>query len=403
MTPQEVKSLREEVMKAVHDFRDAVDKRDAEVKELGSARLETKQLVEKLNSRIDDLEAALAKKTVEVKEKTGEAETAAVRATEKFLRYGLKGNAALDHMSDDERKSFSEMQKKSLFESADAQGGILVPEDFRLQIVRKIPNFANVGSLVNRVTTARDMVRWPTIPYTTDDIKTSGLVVTWEDEKDTATETDFSMSSVAVPVHKARALVKIANDLLEDNAVDIIGLLTDLFAQAYGIEEDSVFTNGSGGKKPEGFVTNTDISAVNNGHATVLQYDGLVNWVYTLPEQYAGNATIMVKRATVALMRQIKDSQNNPLWQPSLQVGAPSTFMGVPVKVNEQMPTVASAAKPGVIADFRQLYVGVDRIGLTIKRLDEKYADSDETGFIARRRFGGKVVAPWAAKKLNMA
>ena len=123
MTPQEVKSLHEEVMKAVHDFRDAVDKRDAEVKELGSARLETKQLVEKLNSRIDDLEAALAKKTVEVKEKTGEAETAAVRATEKFLRYGLKGNAALDHMSDDERKSFSEMQKKSLFESADAQGG----------------------------------------------------------------------------------------------------------------------------------------------------------------------------------------------------------------------------------------------------------------------------------------
>jgi HK97 family phage major capsid protein len=400
---KELAALVTESQKAFHDLKAALDKRDSEVKEFGSFRSETLLTIERINKHLDEIDVKLAKKTPTAKERErGEEMTVEMKAMDKYVRYGRKGLHD-GRFTDEEKSVFDQISKKSLATNDDTKGGIIVPEDFQLSIIKKVPNFSQVAGLVRTQPTSRDVLRWPTIPYSTDDISTSGVSVTWEDETDTNTETDFSMGSSAVGIKKCRALIKVSNDLLEDNAVDIVGLLSDLLAEAFGIESDKVLTNGSGGKKPEGFMTNSDISTINSGAGAALTYDGLVNFIYGLPEQYSQGAVFMCKRATVALLRQLKDSQNRPLWEPSMQVGAPATVLGMPIRTNEHMPAVAAAAKAAVVADFNRLYVLAERVGLTIRRLDEKYADTDEVGFIARRRFGGKVVAPWAARTLTIA
>lgn len=407
MNAEELKSLRDELGRTFEQFKGALDQRDTEVKELGTARTETKSRIDAISARLDEIETKLNRPGAIVPAGKGAEQLApAMAAFEKYLRFGTKGNAAIERMTDEEKAAWKAVSQKSLTEGTDSQGGYFVPEDFRLDIIKKIPNFARIGSLVTRQTTSRDILRYPQLAGG-DDIKTSGVTVTWEDENDTVTETDFSLGSVAVPVKKMRALIRVSNDLLEDSAVDVIGLITTLLAEAFAVEEDRVFTKGEGGKQPLGFMTEVAgvqaITAINSGAATDVTIDGLLDLIYGLPEQYAEGASLMVKRSTVAALRKLKDSNGQYLWQPSVQAGQPATVLGYALRTNEHMPTIAAGADAGIFGDLRRLYLVADRVGMSVKRLDEKYAETDEVGFIARRRVGGRVLAPWAARKLRIA
>lgn len=399
MDVQEIKSLIEEQGRLFEQFKTKLTARDAELAQLGIALPETKTAIDAMNARFDEIEIKMKRGLLGQGERQPEQKTATWRATEKLFRFGLKGNAALERMTDDEKAAFADIRTKSLAVSPDTGGGFLVPEDFQTEVIQKIANLAGVGSLVSRITTSRDLVRWPKVNYTTDDISTSGITVTWEDETDTATSTDPSpFGSVSIPVKKVRALVKVARELLEDSAVDTMSLLQGLVADAYSIAEDNVFTVGSGGKKPEGMMTNTDISTTNSGSSGAFTYDGLTNLVYAVPNQYAAGASFMARRSTMALLRQIKDSQNRPIWEPSMQVGTPATMLGYPIHLNEHITAVASGSRSLIFGDYKRLYMAVDKNTMSMQRLDEKYADTDEVGFIFRRRFGGAVVGPWAAR-----
>jgi HK97 family phage major capsid protein len=274
-----------------------------------------------------------------------------------------------------------------------------VPEDFQASVIKKVANIANVGALARHQATSRDQVRWPYVKYTTDDIDTSSLAMTWEDEADTVTTTDPTpLGSVSIQAKRARGLVLIDRELLEDSAVDVLGLVSTLIAEKAAVDLDRQYTIGPGGKRPEGFMTNADIATVNSGTSGVFTFDGLMDLVHTLPEQYTGDATFMLKRLSMGAIRKLKDSQNRPLWEPSQQAGMPSTLLGYRLKTNEHMPAIAAGAKAAIFANFQQLYMIVDKSGLAIQRLDEKYADADQVGFIFRLRTGGAVVAPWAAR-----
>ena len=395
----EIKGLLDEQQKVWKDLQEAVTKSDTEIKKIGVELPETKGLIVKLNERLDQLETLIQTPGFKLGTDAGEKRMPVeLAAFDKVMRFGLKEGKALARMTAEEKAAWTAMEQKTLTSGIDSSLGWFAPEDFRAEIIKKLPNFAGVGALVNRQATSRDVLRYPQIAYASDDIKTSGVTVTWEDENDTTTETSFSLGSVSVPVKKARAIVRISNELLEDSAVNILDLLSTLFAETFAIEEDKVLTVGAGGKQPQGFMTSGSISTVNSGSSGAFTMDGLLDLIYALPEQYAGNASLMVKRASVAALRKLKDSQNRPLWEPSAQAGQPASIYGYPVRTNEWMPAIAAAAKAAIFADFKRLYLVADRVGMTIKRLDEKYADTDETGFIVRRRMGGRVLQPWAAK-----
>lgn len=65
------------------------------------------------------------------------------------------------------------------------------------------------------------------------------------------------------------------------------------------------------------------------------------------------------------------------------------------------MPAIAADSVPIIFGDISYYWIG-DRKGIIFKRLNERYADKGQVGFLASRRVDGKLVLPEAIKTLKM-
>ena len=78
-----------------------------------------------------------------------------------------------------------------------------------------------------------------------------------------------------------------------------------------------------------------------------------------------------------------------------------SPLLGRPILTTGAMPEIAADAKPVIFGDLSYYWIG-DRQGVTFKRLNERYADMGQVGFLASKRVDGKLVLPEAIKVLKM-
>ena len=60
------------------------------------------------------------------------------------------------------------------------------------------------------------------------------------------------------------------------------------------------------------------------------------------------------------------------------------------------MPDIAAGTFPIAFGDIRAGYKVRDRAGVTVRRLAERYAEYDQTGFLLKKRVGGMVTLPEA-------
>jgi HK97 family phage major capsid protein len=88
-------------------------------------------------------------------------------------------------------------------------------------------------------------------------------------------------------------------------------------------------------------------------------------------------------------VRKLKDSQNRPLWEPSLQSGQPDSLLGYPFRINNDMATLAASSKSLLFGNIRQAYVARIVKELTTLRLTERYADFLQVGFLGFERADG--------------
>jgi HK97 family phage major capsid protein len=75
----------------------------------------------------------------------------------------------------------------------------------------------------------------------------------------------------------------------------------------------------------------------------------------------------------------------NYFWQPSGMLGEPDRIMGIPVYASAYVNSIAAGAVIGIAGAFDYCVVG-ERSGYTLKVLRERYADSNQTGFLAQNR-----------------
>src|SRR5690349_5113831 len=130
MEVKDVKTLIEEQGRLFEQFKTTVDAELAEVKKIGVAMPETKAALDAMNARFDQIEVQLKRQALVIPQADpAEQKSAAYAATEKVFRFGLKGGAAFDHMSAEEKAAWGELRKKSLAATTDLGGGNLIPED----------------------------------------------------------------------------------------------------------------------------------------------------------------------------------------------------------------------------------------------------------------------------------
>lgn len=298
---------------------------------------------------------------------------------------------------------------KTLTEGSDSAGGFLVPEEYQTELIKKMATLATIRTRARVATTGRDIAKWPKVHYTTDDKYTSGVRLTWTGEAPATSTahrvTDPVFGLYTIPVHTAMASMPMSNDLIEDSAFDIMGISSDLMAEAFTLDENDAFLNGSGIGRPMGILTQVDgdgPASVVSGTAATLLADGIIDLAYALPAQYETGAVWIMAKATEKAIRKLKDSQNNYLWPVWPQMGgfapAPRDLLGYPTLRDEFMPAVAANTYPIIFGDLRG-YIILDRVGLSVQRLtDSAYAELNLTGLLARKRVGGQTIEPWRIK-----
>lgn len=301
--------------------------------------------------------------------------------------------------------------RKTLTEGLDDAGGFWAPEQMQAEVLRRTAAASVVRSLARIVTTGRDTVKWPRLVYTTDDKYTSPVRLTWTGElPPTSTVhrvTDPNAGLLSIPVHTAMASLPFSNDLLEDAMFDVFGLGAELMGEAFGLGEENVFTNGTGANQPLGMVTGITVGTETigteaSGDASTLTGNGIIDLHYGLPAQYRRNARYLLNSQTAKVIRKLVDGNSRYIWD-SVQSavhgslvspGDQDVLLGKGVIFNEFMPDVAASAYPILFGDYKGYFI-VDRVGLSLKRMEELYAESNITVLLARKRTGGSVAEPY--------
>ncbi|MBI3947119.1 MAG: phage major capsid protein [Armatimonadetes bacterium] len=78
--------------------------------------------------------------------------------------------------------ALTNLEQKTLQEGADTSGGYTVPEEWLARILAKEPTPTRLAGRVTPLTTVRDSLAIPKVNYTTDDLYSSGMRVTWTGE-----------------------------------------------------------------------------------------------------------------------------------------------------------------------------------------------------------------------------
>lgn len=319
------------------------------------------------------------------------------------------------------RKGYADLgpsDRKALSEGTDTSGGFLVPEDYQTELIKKIATNAMIRSLARVVQTGRDMAGWPRINYSTDDKYTSGVRLTWTGESPASATahrvTEPVFGKINIPVHTAMASMPLTNDFLEDAVFDVLGYSQDLFAEAFALDEDNVFLNGTGANQPMGILTQVDgdgpASKVSGTSAAITTsgdaHSGKrVNDVYyALPAQYRRRGVWVANSGTVQALDDLVDGNKRPILQTlnngSMMADEPQVLKGKRVIVDEFMPDIAANSYPLLFGDLSG-YVVLDRVGLAIQRLTELYAETNMTLLLARKRVGGYCAESYRFKVLK--
>lgn len=348
-------------------------------------KAEFEEFEKKINDRIAQLETMIKRPVV--------ADSVAENSENKsvFFKFLREGKAGLEPT-----------ERKKLVE--DTAGQILVPEELEAEVYRELPRISVIRGLATVRQVRSDRIRSRSL---------TEVQVGWGKLETSTTPLAEPTNSYLLPsdeyhyVEDLYGLVKIGEDELMDTDVALESLIVDSFARAIAEAEDRAFVVGQGhnSQQPEGILTSAGIERVNAKTVKAVTTDDILSLIYAVPAQYRRNGVLLVNSQTELALRLLKDKNDQYLWQPSLQAGRPNTFAGFPVYNQEDIPSIPAETTPADVAIFGDLRSGyriLDRLGITIQRLTELYAEYGLIGFRVHYRVGGGVIRPNALRVLHV-
>jgi HK97 family phage major capsid protein len=227
----------------------------------------------------------------------------------------------------------------------------------------------------------------------------SSAVIVAEAAALTASDPVFGQASLGA--YKYGTLIQVSRELLDDTGVDLEGYLAMQAGRALGNAFGAHLVTGTGSSQPSGVVTGS--SAGVTGGASVsgaFTADNIIDLQYSVIAPYRSSQACawMMRDATIASIRKLKDTTGQYLWQPSMQVGAPDMLLGKPVFTDPNVAAVALSAKSVLFGDFSQYFVRLAG-GVRFERSDDYAFNTDLVTFRALLRGDGVLVDQTGAVK----
>lgn len=289
-------------------------------------------------------------------------------------------------------------QRKAMQSGIDVEGGYLLPPPAVAAIVAKVRESNAMRGLAASISISTNAVEGL--------VDRNDAAASWVAEMGSRTETNTpQVDRDRIETHEIYSFPGVSQQLLEDAAVDVEAWLIDRVASAFADAEDLAFFAGNGVGRPRGITSYTTAATgdatrawgtlqhVNSGasgayHTT--KADPLIDTIQAMKPGYLAGATWVMARGTLGATRKLKEATSDRyLWEPSLQAGVPSTLLGYPVVLDENMPALAANSLSIAFGNFRSGYLIVDRVGTSVLR--DVYTMKPKVGFYVRRRVGGAV------------
>lgn len=204
----------------------------------------------------------------------------------------------------------------------------------------------------------------------------SAPVITSEGSSIAETDPTFS-AFVTLGAFKYAATFQLSREVVEDSGINLLDFVARQAAVGMGTAVNAGLTTGTGTTQPKGIVSASTLGVTGGtGVSGVPTADNLIDLVYSVGSPYRrrGGAWQM-KATTLAAVRKLKDTTNNYIWQPALQMNQPDMLIGFPVYENPDMVATGTTAKSIVFGDFSSYYVRQVR-GIEVAR-------DDSVGFVS--------------------
>lgn len=310
-------------------------------------------------------------------EKTKTADEMRAQAFNVFLRNGL------GELSQEERQALAEMRAQGV--GVNDKGGYTVPKEMQARIVEQMKAYGGIAQVAQILTTSDGRtIEWITADGTTEEGELIG-------ENTAATEADTSFGIANLGAKKLSSkIIRVSNELLQDSAINIESYLADRIAQRIGRAEAKYLIQGTGAGTP---AQPKGLAASVTG-TTAAKVAGKVDWLdinallHSVDPAYrnVGNSRLAFNDNTFKVLKEMVDAQNRPLWLPDVAGVAPSTILGKQYVIDQGIADIAKDAKFLYFGDFNRFVVR--RVAyMTLKRLVERYAEFDQTAFLAFHRF----------------
>lgn len=246
-------------------------------------------------------------------------------------------------------------------EGVPAEGGYLVPDEFRVKLIERLKSFGGLASVVDRYTTGDGRpVEWPTV----DDTANLGEIVVEGGTFSAGADVVFGTNALGAYSYAAGGSgstpIRVSRELIQDTAFDLTGLLTRLLGDRIGRIQAVHWVRGSGVAEPLGLITGK--TPVQNAANTGIAYDDLVTAIHSVDPAYRAGARWAFNDLTLAAIEKIKDSHGDPIfrgWGKDLGEGFnEQRLMGFPVTIDQAFSTVVANSPTTTWGAFGNLKAG---------------------------------------------
>jgi len=392
--------LIEERAKLVTEQRGILDKAAGETRELSS---EESQEFDRIDSRVDDVTAEIRRH-----EKTQGHEGLDIRAIAEERSAPEDGGAeerTLDRSSDEYREALnayaakrelSAEQRSTLKVGSDEEGGLAVPEEWGA-LHESLLEFGTVRGLAEVITTESGASFH--IPYVKTYAEDPKVVKEAETTPDDADE----FGEKLVGAFKYARMTLASEEMVQDALFDVAGFVGRRLGFQLGRATNKGYVAGSGTEQPEGLMAKSVVGLSGVSKTAGPTGDNLIDLEHSVIRPYRANASWLIADKTLAIVRKLKDKNEQYLWQPSLQLGEPDRILGYPVYSDPDVEEVGSKKVVVGFGDVKRAYLIRDALGVTIRVLTERYADKGQVAWRGVLRTDGRIIDQNAFKTAQCA
>lgn len=314
-------------------------------------------------------------------EERGEADTQdeqRAAAFDAFLRHGMQD------MSSEQRQLLREMRAQGT--SPGESGGYTVPTTFLARVQETMQDFGGIASVAQILTTdTGNTIEWPTSDGTGDMGELLG-----ENQQTSEEDVEFGMDSLGA--HKLSSkIIRVSNELLQDSGINMESYLGGRIGNRLARAEAYYLVKGTGTGTPlqpkglEASVTGT----TNTAAAAKVTWQEINSLIHAVDPAYRRTAgyRLAFNDNTLKQIEEMVDGNGRPLWLPGIANAAPATVLNRQYVIDSGIADIGAGKKFMYGGDFQQLILRRVRY-MILKRLVERYADYDQTAFLAFARFG---------------